>query len=387
MKNPEPVQTAQGFNAWRYQAAFLAGVRPLTLASNLLNRLDQLPLVRRPERLAALVLTSLAFWPPSLYESLRWRQAIRAQSVRAPVFILGHWRSGTTHLHYLLSQLATHGTQSMLAASFPTLHLSFGDWISKRFSLPGTRPMDALRWDLSCPQEEEIALSKLTRRAFFSELLTPQTLPENFAGSVLLDGLSDAQMQRWRRSYELLLNKISLGAGGRPLILKNPANTGRVLTLLEMYPDARFVFIHRHPEQVYGSMLRFYRSLFELLSLQDWDEALVRRCTLEGYKLLMKRYLRDRDQIPEGRLVELSYAELRADPAQSLSGIYRGLGLKGFRASRLDPYLATVQGYAPQTQELEQSEIDTLYQEWHFAYKAFGYRPGEPCAPARSACP
>lgn len=61
----------------------------------------------------------------------------------------------------------------MLAAPLPTLHLSFGPWVAERFRLPKTRPMDQLRWELSCPQEEEIVLSKLTQRAFFSELLIP----------------------------------------------------------------------------------------------------------------------------------------------------------------------------------------------------------------------
>ena len=43
----------------------------------------------------------------------------------------------------------------MLAAPLPTLHLSFGPWVAERFRLPKTRPMDQLRWELSCPQEEE----------------------------------------------------------------------------------------------------------------------------------------------------------------------------------------------------------------------------------------
>jgi hypothetical protein len=247
--------------------------------------------------------------------------------------------------------------------------------------------MDDLHWDLGCPQEEEIALSKLTSRAFFSELLTPQTLPENFAGSVLLDGLSEKQMQAWRSCYDLLLRKINLGANGRPLLLKNPANTGRIRILLEMYPDARFVFIHRHPEQVYGSMLRFYRSLFELLALQDWDEQLVRQCTLQGYKLLMQRYLRDRSMIPASRLVELGFQDLLDAPLASLSDIYGKLDLTGFKASKATAYLARVQDYRPKTQALSGSDIAALHKEWRFAYSAFGYRPGEPATPARSLCP
>lgn len=51
---------------WRYQAAFLAGARPLTLATNLLRRRDQIPTINRPARLAAVLASSLIAAPPSL---------------------------------------------------------------------------------------------------------------------------------------------------------------------------------------------------------------------------------------------------------------------------------------------------------------------------------
>ena len=34
----------------------------------------------------------------------RWHAAIEATPCRPPLFVLGHWRSGTTHLHNLLAQ-------------------------------------------------------------------------------------------------------------------------------------------------------------------------------------------------------------------------------------------------------------------------------------------
>src|SRR5690242_6859225 len=38
------------------------------------------------------------------WENLRYRQSIYATEIEPPLFILGIWRSGTTHLHNLLAQ-------------------------------------------------------------------------------------------------------------------------------------------------------------------------------------------------------------------------------------------------------------------------------------------
>ncbi|MFX1325564.1 MAG: sulfotransferase, partial [Promethearchaeota archaeon] len=58
-----------------------------------------------------------------------------------PIFIIGHWRSGTTHLHNLLCQDPQFGFITMLQASFPKSFLSnsFFDFFMGQF-LPKTRP-------------------------------------------------------------------------------------------------------------------------------------------------------------------------------------------------------------------------------------------------------
>jgi hypothetical protein len=51
------------------------------------------------------------------------------------------------------------------------------------------------------------------------------------------DGFQTRELQRWKRDYNLFLRKITWRARRKPL-LKNPANTGRISLLKQMYPRA-----------------------------------------------------------------------------------------------------------------------------------------------------
>src|SRR5262249_52029499 len=86
----------------------------------------------------------------------RARYAGRLEAVRiaAPVFILGHWRSGTTYLHNLLSLDPQFGWVSMLEVIAPEAALTSGPFLRPAFGplLPATRPFDAVALDFDAPQ-------------------------------------------------------------------------------------------------------------------------------------------------------------------------------------------------------------------------------------------
>jgi hypothetical protein len=47
--------------------------------------------------------------------------------------------------------------------------------------------------------------------------------------------------------------QVTYWAGGtKPLLIKSPVHTGRVKLLLQMFPRARFLYIHRHPMEARG---------------------------------------------------------------------------------------------------------------------------------------
>ena len=71
-------------------------------------------------RAALVTLITLGTSPLRAFESVCYGRAVRKAVVHpSPVFIIGHWRTGTTHLHNLLTKDTNHGYISMFQAFAP----------------------------------------------------------------------------------------------------------------------------------------------------------------------------------------------------------------------------------------------------------------------------
>ena len=82
--------------------------------------------------------------------------------VRRPVFILGHWRSGTTHLQYLLARDPRLAAPSTYDVCFPN-SLGAESWHGRLLSrfVPDRRLQDDMAFGMAVPNEDEIALAAL----------------------------------------------------------------------------------------------------------------------------------------------------------------------------------------------------------------------------------
>ena len=101
------------------------------------------------------------------------------------------------------------------------------------------------------PQEDELALCSLTGFSF----LMSQAWPRNAAAYdrfLTLRGVSEEELTQWKAALTSFVRKLTFKYG-RPLVLKSPAHTGRIRLLLETFPDAKFIHIHRHPYTVLQS--------------------------------------------------------------------------------------------------------------------------------------
>ena len=111
---------------------------------------------------------------------------IRNYSFReSPLFIIGHWRSGTTLLHNLLSQDPAAGFVNTYQAVFPNNLKS--EWIFKTFMrifMPKERPGDSVEISVNLPQEEEYALSNITHRSFYHFFYFREGVPGHINGIV-----------------------------------------------------------------------------------------------------------------------------------------------------------------------------------------------------------
>ncbi len=96
----------------------------------------------------------------TLERAVYGRRVARVVIAKPPVFILGHWRSGTTLLHNLLALDPQFVAPTHFQVSFPGHFLLTEEWLARllKNAIPSRRPMDemALAWNV--PGEDEIAL-------------------------------------------------------------------------------------------------------------------------------------------------------------------------------------------------------------------------------------
>jgi hypothetical protein len=164
---------------------------------------------------------------------------------------------------------------------------------------------------------------------------------------LFFDGCTLAEIESWQTRFIYFLRKLSLHQERRPLLIKNPVYTGRLAMLRELFPEARFVHIHRNPYEVFLSMRNFYARLFEEFALQSHAHVDIDETILTVYERLMSALERDAAGMTSDRFVELRYAELDADPLGAVAAVYERLGLGGFEAGRpaFETYLASVRTF------------------------------------------
>jgi len=294
-----------------------------------------------------------------------------------PLFILGLWRTGTTHLHYLMARDSRFGyLKNHQAFTFNFSLLSL-DRLNKVLSIfvPGKRPQDNVRVTLDDPAEEEQALSTTTTRSSIHSFYFPQNR-SYFNKYHLFEGVTAQEKTEWKEAYLNILKNIAFYSKKKKLLLKNPHNTGRVKELLELFPDAKFIFIHRDPYTVFSSTKKLYDRMIRSQFLQPCGEAEIDQIILEVNAKILGKYLDERELIPKGNLVEIGFSQLDEVPMETLEVIYKGLNLDGFEDVRpsMEAYLDSVQDYNRNTYPIPSKAImHQIHSEWDFWMNEFGY--------------
>lgn len=299
-------------------------------------------------------------------------------SETSPVFILGHWRSGTTHIHYTLAkdkQFAyLNNFQSFL---FNISMLGMG-WINKLLAplVPSTRPMDNMELTLSKPQEEEQVLSNMTTAAGVNSFYFPKNR-SYFYKYNLFQGISDQEYAKWQKDYTYVLKAIATMQHDNRLLIKNPNNTARIKQLLELFPNAKFIFIHRNPFQVYLSTKHLYRTVLRSQRLQDITEEEEEHMILENYRLIMQGYLDTRKLVDKGSLVEIAYDDIgKENELAVFEHIYRSLSLGDWEAIKptIEEYLNSKKGYKKNRFiPIDPAMVKRIQTEWRFIFDEYGY--------------
>jgi hypothetical protein len=332
---------------------------------------------RYTPRLLYLALMTLLRQPIIWWEAARYGRRVREEPFLAPVFILGHWRSGTTHLHNLMAQDPQFGRVTLLQAGMPNDFLTLSGFALKRIArqLPDKRLMDNVPVSATAPWEEEMALTSTGRMSFYHVSFFPRRMERIFNEAVMFDG-GDPNLQAiWKRQYLAFLRKVQFAEHGKPLLLKNPANTARITLLQAMFPGARFVHIRRNPYKVYASTIHLYLKAQQAWGLQATDRESVARHVLESYPRLMNAYFEQRGELGDRQLVEVRYRDLQDDPMSLLASIYEQLDLPGHDAAapRFAAYLDSQRGYRKNVLSITPQEKAEIARRWQAIFELLGY--------------
>jgi hypothetical protein len=327
-------------------------------------------------RAAAITLSSLLNSVQARWEEWRYGGKICKAKVHPPLFILGIWRSGTTHLHNLLARDARFACPNTYQVFFPRTFLSTERAGARvlGFFMPRRRPQDNVAMRIDEPQEDEFALCSLTghsvmlgwafphNRDFYDRYLTFRNVPR-------------AEVAEWQGALAYFVQKLSF-KHGRPIVLKSPAHTCRIQLLLETFPDARFVHIRRNPLAVFQSTLHMYHKVLPYWSLQRPDLSALEDYIARQYREVYDAFFDERELIPSGRFHELAYESLETDPVGQLRSLYETLSLPDFAPAEaaVRQYLASLSDYRKNAfSELNVELRQRLSREWRRCFEAWGY--------------
>lgn len=323
-------------------------------------------------------LAVLARQPFTLVERAVYGRRVEQHDLpHPPIFIIGHWRSGTTHLHNLMSRDENFSYIDFGQTAMPHNLLNPTRFIGRAAIsavMPKDRGMDRVELGIEEPQEEEMALGNLNPLCYYNVFYYPHEMKHHFDRAIFFDDTTEQERKDFRDAYRKLLRKLSLSSGGKQLLLKNPASTARIPVLDEVFPGARFIHIVRNPYEVFASMLHHYPRLFNAFSWHDFDDIDLDEMVFYKYARLMKGYLEQREQIKD-RLVETSYERVVADPAGEIGSFYESFDLPGRDAAleRVREYVEARKGYRRNQYQLTRAQVDRIESDWGFALAEWGY--------------
>ena len=309
-----------------------------------------------------------------LWEDVKYGAAVARTPVQPPLFILGIWRSGTTHLHNLLARDDRFAFPSTYEVLYPHTFLTTEATGSRvmQWMMPPTRPMDNVRNGVCEPQEDEFALVSSGVSFMLGLVVFPRSRRRYQKYLTLLDA-APGDLKRWKHAFVQFLQKLTYKYQ-RPLILKSPAHTGRLKVLLELFPAAKFVHIHRDPYTVFQSSVHTWQKVKAFWGLQT--NAVEEERILEDYVQVYDSFFEQRHRLTPQNYCEVRFEELEKDPIGQLQTVYERLELPTFdhAKGRLVEYVESLAGYSRNSfPALSESMRKRVSHAWSRSFEEWSY--------------
>ncbi len=295
---------------------------------------------------------------------------------KEPVCIIGHWRSGTTFLHNLMSRDKQFAFINAFEGRNVHTFLSRQKLFEKRLQMYAAqkRVMDNIHVHLDDPVEEEFALAVMTMQSPLIGWLFPQSR-DFYDRYVTFDNIPPEEFQNWKENYIYLSKKLTYKYN-KQLLYKSPLNTARIRHLLEIFPNAKFIHIHRNPYDVFRSSLKLFNTAVRNSHLTNTNDQQFDDYIISHYKTIYNSFFNDLALIKNGNYSEIAFEDLEKDAASVIEKIYGTLGLENFDAMKphLLKYLESQSRYQKNTyKQIDENIKQKINTNWERNFRAWGY--------------
>ena len=261
--------------------------------------------------------------------------------VTQPVFVIGHARSGTTLMHRLMSADADRFSYFLYWETFfPSLlqkktvrllgYLDdkvLGGFLEKKIRAWDDKTFGPYRHmhNMSLFNAEEDCFAM--QAAFVSQQWSLEIPMMDVVDFFHLDKMPK-KSRRWMHHYrELVKRQLLLNGANKIHLSKNPVMSGWVESLIEAFPDARFVVMMRDPGACIPSCLKLVEASWKHKGWRRED------CEVSLAKLTeisFEHFTHPREVLaryPQTPSVVVDYRRLTSAPREAVQEVYSALGL------------------------------------------------------------
>lgn len=142
----------------------------------------------------------------------------------------------------------------------------------------------------------------------------------------IYDHLPEKVRTKNSQYYQSTLQRIQYAQGRkRTFLMKSVMSSGRIQEILKLYPDARFIYIHRDPKKTVPSYISMFSAPWSMIApkatINMYRE--IGQTSIDFYNHF---YEARRAQIDQQHLIELGYKDLIREPMLHIQETYKCFG-------------------------------------------------------------
>lgn len=270
---------------------------------------------------------------------------ILAGQVRAPIFIVGTARSGTSILHEVLAQdprLRSPATWEIFYSVPPPEAAT----CATDARIAGT-DHEVKLWHEVAPEYLTMHANAAVHPQECIFLMAHELASEHFSGVHDVPSyalwLATHDLTPSFRFHRRMLQTLQWRHPGERWLLKAPSHLTVLPALFAVYPDARVVFTHRDPAKTVPSTASLMATL-RRMRRDHVDTNAIAKLLVRGVAMGLEKMMAERASgaTPDGQFVDLRYADLMRDPLAAVRAVYDRLDmtLPDDIADRMRAYLA-----------------------------------------------